>query len=48
VHRNPLTIRLPNAQPIKAKYKDDFISHAQTMISQITMHKETNIALNQQ
>lgn len=46
-HRNPLTIRLPNAQPINAQYKQDFLSHTQTMLSQITMHKETNLALIQ-
>lgn len=47
-HRNPLTVKLPSAKPINKKYKPAFILHAQTMISQIEMFKETNIALNHQ
>jgi murein DD-endopeptidase MepM/ murein hydrolase activator NlpD len=47
-HRNPLTVKLPSAKPINTKYKTDFKQHAQVMISQIEMFKETNIALNHQ
>ncbi len=47
-HRNPLTVKLPSAKPINRKYKSAFVQHAQIMISQIEMFKETNIALNHQ
>ena len=46
VHRNPLTVKLPNAQPIDNKYKQDFALHAKTMLSQLAMYKETDLALN--
>ena len=48
VHRNPLTVKLPNAQPIANDFKDEFVSHAETMMSQLAMFKETNLALNHQ
>ena len=47
-HRNPLTVKLPSAKPINKEYKSTFVQHAQVMISQIEMFKETNIALNYQ
>ena len=47
-HRNPLTIRLPNAKPIERKFKDAFMTHAQRMMAQLNMHSETRIALNQE
>lgn len=46
VHRNPLTVKLPNAQPIDSKFKQAFVLHAETMMSQLTMFKETHLALN--
>lgn len=46
VHRNPLTVKLPNAQPIDNQFKQAFVSHAEAMMSQLTMYKETNLALN--
>ncbi len=48
VHRNPLTVKLPNAAPIKSAYKDDFMAHAQRLLSQLDTHKPTQVALNQQ
>ena len=48
VHRNPLTVKLPNAQPIDNRYKQDFALHAESMLSQLAMYKETNLALNHQ
>ena len=47
-HRNPLTVKLPSAKPINDEYKTAFQQHAEVMISQIQMFKETNIALNHQ
>ena len=47
-HRNPLTVKLPNAAPIKKAYKQDFVAHAQNLLSQLDTHKPTQIALNEQ
>ena len=47
-HRNPLTVKLPNAAPIKSAYKGDFIAHAERLLSQLDTHKPTQIALNEQ
>jgi murein DD-endopeptidase MepM/ murein hydrolase activator NlpD len=47
-HRNPLTVKLPSAKPINSKYKPAFEDHAQIMISQMDMFRETAIALNYQ
>lgn len=46
-HRNPLTVKLPTAAPIKAKYKNDFNAHAQNLLAQLDTHKPTQVALNQ-
>ncbi len=46
-HRNPLTVKLPNAAPIKSAFKNDFMAHAQRMLSQLDTHKPTQIALSQ-
>ena len=45
-HRNPLTVKLPNAAPIKSAYKGDFIAYAERLLSQLNTHKPTQIALN--
>lgn len=47
-HRNPLTVKLPNAAPIKTAYKADFVAHAERLLSQLNTHKPTQIALNEQ
>ena len=47
-HRNPLTVKLPNAAPIKSAFKNDFISHAERLLAQLDTHKPTQIALTQQ
>lgn len=48
VHRNPLTIRLPKAQPINNRYKQAFIDHANAILAQLEMHTKTSIALSYQ
>ncbi len=45
-HRNPLTVRLPNAAPIKSAFKADFMAHAERLLSQLDTHKPTQMALN--
>ena len=47
-HRNPLTVKLPNAAPIKSAFKNDFIEHAERLLAQLNTHKPTQIALTQQ
>jgi len=44
-HRNPLTVKLPNAAPIKLAYKKDFMLHAESLLSQLDTHKPTQVAL---
>ncbi len=48
VHRNPLTVRLPNAAPINKRYKKDFLAYAGRMLSQLETHKTVQIALHTQ
>ncbi|HEB55730.1 MAG TPA: peptidase M23 [Gammaproteobacteria bacterium] len=45
VHRNPLTIRLPNAAPIKKQYRDSFRRTASALLAQLDMHKQTRLAM---
>ncbi len=45
VHRNPLTVRLPNAQPIATQFKADFLAHAERMMTQLKIRDDqTQIA----
>lgn len=46
VHRNPLTVPLPDAEPIAAQYKADFLARTQPLLAQLTLVKRTAIALN--
>jgi len=45
-HRNPLTVRLPDAAPIGKRFKDDFLSHSQRLFAQLDARKPTRVALN--
>jgi murein DD-endopeptidase MepM/ murein hydrolase activator NlpD len=45
VFRNPLTVKLPDAKPIKAAYRQDFEKHAQVLLSQLSVLSST-LALN--
>ena len=46
VHRNPLTVRLPDAAPIAKQFKDDFMSQSQNLLAQLDSRKATRVALN--
>ena len=46
VHRNPLTVRLPDAAPIAKQFKDDFLSQSQRLLAQLDARKPTRVALN--
>ncbi len=46
VHRNPLTVKLPTAAPIQAKYRDDFLAKTRVLVSQLDMLTATTVATN--
>ena len=47
VHRNPLRVRLPDAAPISAKYKSDFLSKSQGLVALLdVLNRNTTLALN--
>ena len=45
VHRNPLTVKFPTAEPLAKKYMGDFKQVADRMLAQIETHKKTRLAL---
>lgn len=45
-HRNPLTVRLPDASPLPKKYRDDFTVKSKNLLAQFSYLKETRIALS--
>lgn len=45
VHRNPLTVTLPNANPIQAKYKADFLEKSKPLLKQLEQLSSTQIAV---
>jgi murein DD-endopeptidase MepM/ murein hydrolase activator NlpD len=47
VHRNPLTVKLPSAQPIVAQYRDDFLQKTRPVLAQLDLLTRTQLALNQ-
>ena len=47
VHRNPLTVKLPDAAPINVKYKMDFFKQTQPLVAQLDLLQRTAVALNQ-
>ncbi|NOQ64333.1 MAG: peptidoglycan DD-metalloendopeptidase family protein [Methyloprofundus sp.] len=46
VHRNPLTVKLPNSTPIKATYKADFIALSKPLFAQLEQLIATSIAVS--
>ncbi len=47
VHRNPLTVKFPDAQPIPAKYKSAFKQQSQQLLAQLDLLKRVQVAANQ-
>ncbi|MDH5180415.1 MAG: peptidoglycan DD-metalloendopeptidase family protein [Gammaproteobacteria bacterium] len=43
-HRNPLTVKLPNASPIEKKYKEDYLYHSQKILAQLMTQKQQHLA----
>jgi murein DD-endopeptidase MepM/ murein hydrolase activator NlpD len=46
VHRNPLTVRLPDAAPIQKRYKADFLTHSRGLVALLDVLNRTTVALN--
>lgn len=47
VHHNPLTVALPKAEPLNAKYMADFKQKSQTLLVQLDSIKVPTLAMNQ-
>jgi murein DD-endopeptidase MepM/ murein hydrolase activator NlpD len=47
VHRNPLTVKLPNASPIGTAYKADFDSHASGMLARLAIIDQVQVAVSE-
>jgi murein DD-endopeptidase MepM/ murein hydrolase activator NlpD len=45
VHRNPLTVKLPEATPIAKKYREDFTRKSAPLLSQLALLSESVLAL---
>jgi murein DD-endopeptidase MepM/ murein hydrolase activator NlpD len=45
-HRNPLTVKLPDAAPIQAEYKAEFMQQSQQLLAQLALFKRTQVATN--
>ena len=44
VHRNPRTVKLPKAEPIKEEYKKKFLAQAQPLLEELLQYKRMQIA----
>ena len=44
LHRNPLTVTLPNASPIQAKYKADFLETSKPLFAQLEQLSSVRVA----
>jgi murein DD-endopeptidase MepM/ murein hydrolase activator NlpD len=45
VHRNPLTVKLPDAAPLPVKYRDNFRMQADNLLGQLELAKNQAVAL---
>jgi murein DD-endopeptidase MepM/ murein hydrolase activator NlpD len=45
VHRNPRTVKLPDAKPIDKKYKQEFTALAQQRLAELNGSKKTYLAM---
>ena len=45
-HRNPLTVRLPDAAPVPAKYKAEFALQSRQLLAQLDLLKRVQVASN--
>ena len=47
VHRNPLTVKFPQAEPLPKKYKAEFKKVTNRLLAQLEAHKKTHVALGE-
>ncbi len=47
VHRNPLTVKLPSAQPIKAAYQQNFQTYAGALLAQLEIISDVQVAVGE-
>lgn len=45
VHRNPRTVELPQAEPIRKEYRQDFLSQSEPILNELLRFKRTQIAI---
>ncbi len=45
VHRNPRTVKLPQADPIRSEYKQRFLAQAEAILAELSQYKRTQIAV---
>ncbi len=45
VHRNPRTVKLPQADPIKEEYRADFLAKAEPILQELQQYKRTQVAM---
>ncbi len=43
-HRNPLTVKLPDAAPIPEKYRTEFLAQSQHLLAQLDLFKRVQVA----
>jgi murein DD-endopeptidase MepM/ murein hydrolase activator NlpD len=48
VHRNPLTVSLPKANPINKKYRVNFLQYSENILSSLKLKKHEHLALLQE
>jgi murein DD-endopeptidase MepM/ murein hydrolase activator NlpD len=44
VHRNPRTVKLPQADPIREEYRQDFLASAEVILDELQQYKRTQVA----
>lgn len=47
VHRNPRTVKLPQAAPIRKEYREDFLATAASILEELDRYKKIRIATGQ-
>jgi murein DD-endopeptidase MepM/ murein hydrolase activator NlpD len=46
IHRNPLTVKLPDAAPVPAKYREEFQQQARQLLAQLDLLERVQVASN--
>ncbi len=46
VHRNSRTVKLPQADPIRAEYRQEFLASVESILDELLQHKRTKVAFH--